>query len=341
MTKLHGTLIFKRGRYATFYDDWDKIKVNLQPDYSHYMSFDPSSNSLGVCIADTNFNYHMLLEFKRTSNNKFAFYKDVEFFFKRLLNNIKVELVVYEQPPYYAKHIKAGNVLREFVGVLKSWKYSIPSLEWAYWDDLLPHQWRKHIVDKSKGTYTDSGERRFISKVENAKDILDREPLLIHYFQEHNASSDYDGFDAYGILHGYLEERFDENGSERIMGNLKRKEPIFITCKAYSQAELYSTELFWKGIEFLKAFDFKMVTLNPSYSLMDNIRVATDKNEITIVAVTNELDKSYLMWEFDIPKRDNYIYVLFIFREKDKNGRQLLGKKQIKYLKDTMKYSYI
>ena len=84
-----------------------------------------------------------------------------------------------------------------------------------------------------------------------------------------------------------------------------------------------------------------MVTLNPSYSLMDNIRVATDKNEITIVAVTNELDKSYLMWEFDIPKRDNYIYVLFIFRDKDKNGRQLLGKKQIEYLKDTMKYSYV
>lgn len=343
MTKIHGSIIFKRGRYLTFHEDCDYVKsqLKLREDYSHYVSFDPSTTSLGLCITDKDFNYHILAEFKRVSNDKDAFYRDVKYFLKTIFTNIKVDLIVYEQPPMDKKYTRAGAILREFLGVMKSWKTSIPSFEWAYWDSLLPHQWRSHIVDKSKGVYNSNGERRFTSKIENALDILDREPLLKTYFDEHIRTSDYDGFDAYGILHGYLEERFDENGVERIIGNLKHKQEILVACRNYTLEEMRNPKLFWKDIDFLQVFKYKMVALNPRYSLMDNIRVSVDKNEIAIIGVEDPLYRAQLMWEFDIPDRPNSYYVIFAFRNKDFDGRKLLGKKQESIIKKVMRCSYV
>ncbi|WP_304428039.1 hypothetical protein [uncultured Clostridium sp.] len=343
MTKIHGSIIFKRGRYVTFNEDCDYVKsqLKLQKDSSHYVSFDPSTTSLGMCITDKNFNYHVLAEFKRISNDKDAFYRDVMYFLKVVFTDIKVDLVVYEQPPREKQYTRAGAILREFLGVMRSWRLTIPAFEWAHWDNILPHQWRSNIVNKSKGTYTPDGERRFTSKIENAKDIVDREPLLQQYFEEHVRSSDYDGFDAYGILHGYLEERFDKNGREKIIGNLKHKQEILVACRNYTVQEMKNPQLFWKDIDFLKVFKYKMVTLNPRYSLMDNIRVSVDKNEIAIIGIEDPLYRAQLMWEFDIPDRPNSFYFIFAFRNKDFDGRKLLGKRQEDTIKRVMKCSYV
>lgn len=351
MARVHGTIAVPSiDKAVTFYNPLDEMFTDtyaLLKKKTYYISFDPSTTSLGVYITPTDFSFHMLIRFENEGQTFINFMTDLKRWLRWLVKNRKVSLIVYERPPWDIQ--KTGGrvgyaALMKFISVLKVWINEIPELNFAAIDTLLPNQWRKHIVDKSKGTYTDRGERRFSSKVENAKDMVDKVPLLKQYFSEHLVSSDYDGFDAFGIMHGYLAERFGpnymENAEERIMGNIVKSQPALVLCKQLTLEEIKNPEILWSGLDILKQYSPKVLKINDQYTFFANIRSAIDNNIVTMTIITDPTLTAQCAWEFDMMPKEGKVFVVFIVKLKQ-GSKSIFGKRIENYLTSNFSYSYI
>ena len=351
MARVHGTIAVPSiNKAVTFYKRSEEIISDpyaLLKNKHYYISFDPSTTSLGVYITPTDFSFHMLLRFEREGDTFDNFMIRIRNWLRWIVHGKKIDLIVYERPPWDIQ-LKKGRVgyaaLMKFISILKYWISEIPELGFAACDTRLPNQWRTHIVDKSKGVYTEMGVRRFSSKIENAKDMVDRVPLLREYFNEHLVSSDFDGFDAFGILHGYLIERFGpnymDNPEGRIMGNINKFIPSLVLCKQLTKEEIKNQEVFWHGLSILKTYSPVTLSINDNYSFFENMRSAVVSNIVTVTMLTTKELIAQAAWEFDLPPEEDKLYVLFILKLKE-GSKAIFGKKLEKYFTSNFSYSYI
>jgi hypothetical protein len=293
--------------------DASMLNLQLTPDLVWRIAIDQSSKETGIYAIDAEGTQHVIINIARRAQEKERYYEELKFFLKRMVRGVKVEFFVREAlPPIQnAKGNYSTPVLQSLIGRINAWRSPdiIPefaAIEDKYWTSIMPGTWKKHMNDKSKG------KNRVNKKREMALDILDRFPEFIHYFNYQNPSSDYDGFDACGILHGYLAER--GNGTfERIVSAKEYRGDIYVFYRALSKQEATNRDSLLRGFEVQEhKFGVEALNMNPGGNLYDNVKMAATKFNFVLSAVSNETEELMLRIMFDMGLDDRTIYVYIV-----------------------------
>ncbi len=294
-----------------------KLELCLKHNYIWDFGIDQSTTCTGVCIQSVGKEFQILLDLKRDKNlPKEVFYAEMFQFMARVMRDQKVRMLIMERPA--PKAMYSSRVLEELKGHVEAWKYQIPELDDALVDALFQQTWKSKIVDKSKGKNR-GNVKRFI-----AEDVTDRFPLLREYLEgDHFSGYDYDAFDATGILNGFLEYAFTEDGTEMIHG-IKEKTHVTLVGYAWVNKDEPSSALKAMGGEVAeKIFKPKFLYYNNSFTLHDNTRVASSNWDFvyTILPIT-VLDQ--FMWKYGIdPLDQSKVMIMYVVRKSRFSNGQL------------------
>lgn len=293
-----------------------EINNALNKKLTYYISIDQSTTCTGIYIYQKDSKLQIVFDFLRTNSDKDEYIRELTILMKLLLKNLKIGLFVMEKP-VPSKYRSAGDVLKRLAGYIKSWKLTIPELENVVIEETYPQSWKSKMVDKSKG------KNRFNIKREVADDICDRFPLLRCYFSQ-GVSTDYDGFDAVGILHGFIENTFDETGARKIAGTMEKSNKPIAFFKYLTPIEIKDKQTLFKGIAFkLDDSPARVLTYNDDHSLYENIRICSSDKRCAMTMITNPHIQTALCWEFDLDERPNHYFVMFVFRKSQFTEKQL------------------
>ena len=316
-----------------WYGNLSTLPLHLPNDRAYYVGMDASSKEIGIYVTDKNFSFHFIGTVIRRGEDKHIFYEETRLFLKRLfLNKPEIALFVTEDVPPYNRGW-ALPVLAELKGFINSWRSSgdIPSLAEIpdrCWVKIMPSSWKSAVWDKSKG------KGRFNKKVEIAKDLCDKFPELWYYFHRVRASSDYDGFDACGIVHGYLATHFSEDGKEKIAGTKDFYGHVRIFCRSFSVEELKENpSVVLEGFEIQQdMYPVEYMVMDTEKSFYANVRMAASKYPFCITTVDDVYNAIMLRWMFGIPLDGNQL-ALYILRD------NIITEAQLRYLMQKFPYT--
>lgn len=282
----------------------NKLSIRLNTNCTWDIGIDQSTRCTGICVQSTDGRFQILFDAHRDGAMLGKdFYKDLFNFLKRLVCGQNVRLVVLERPA--PKAMYASRVLEELKGHVEEWLNQIPELEDAKSDALFPQTWKSYVVDKSKG------KNRANDKWAISADLCDRFPLLSDY-REHYPYTDYDSFDACGILNGYLSYAYTQSGDEKIHGIKEKRHVSLVGYKWVNKAAVQ---------DVLGDFDqyflnkIKILVYNRNFNLHDNIRMASSNYKASMTVLPRgELDQ--FMWKYGIdPEDEDSIMAMFVFRK--------------------------
>lgn len=285
----------------------EMLNINLMPDRKWCIGIDQSTSCTGLCVQDCQRDIQILIDVRRDkAMQKTVFYRDLFFLLKRLVAEKHVEQVVMEMPAPKAQY--ASRVLQELKGHVEEWVLQIDELSNARVESLLPQVWKSYIVDKSKG------KNRSKDKKCIAEDLVDRFPLLAQYCREY-PFSDYDSFDACGILNGFQEYAFTEEGYEKVHG---MKEFRHTSLVGYLWTGLPYAEVLKEAFSFDPEghlFSFSPLIYNDHFNLHDNVRVASSNWKSSVMVVPHEL-LSKFMWKYQFdPEEKGKVLLMFVLNE--------------------------
>ena len=290
------------------------LDLTLDDDLEWEFGIDQSSSCTGLAmkgiIPETKtLKYVILLDVWRDKHlTKTDFYRDLYYLLRKLMSGMKVTMCINEIP-VPGKYRNAGDVLRELRGRLHEWVESIPELESALIDEILPQSWKSLIVNKSKGT------GRFNVKKEVAADIVDIYPLLRQYWVDYTGD-DYDSFDALGILEGYQRYSFAPDGTRLISGPLEKKHDTLVCYHWVKVTDLktpgYIAGLFGGDFYGMKP---ELLTYNVRNNFATNARIASTKfDRVMTVVPESELEPLHWKYGIDVTSKE-YCMLAFIYRK--------------------------
>ena len=292
------------------------INKALNKTLPYYISIDQSTTCTGIYIYQKETKLQIVFDFLRTNSAIEEYTRELTILMKFLLKDLKIKLFVMEKP-VPSKYRSAGDVLRRLEGFIDSWKIIIPELENVKIEKIFPQSWKSKMIDKSKG------KNRFSNKRAIADDICDRFPLLRSYFSR-GFSTDYDAFDAVGILHGFISNTFDEFGNRKVSGTMEHRNKPVAFFKYLSMEELRDSNIVYKGLGFkMEKTPPKVLTYNTNYSFYENIRLCSSNTGFAVVMINNAQVYTSLCWEFDIDMKQNHHFVMFVFRKSAFTKNQL------------------
>lgn len=314
------------------YGELTTLDVQLPDDRIYLMSIDQSSKETGIYLTDLDVSFHFIGTVERRLQDKYRYYEEIRLFLKRLLRGKTLGLFVREDLPPVNRG-RALPVLGELVGILNSWRSSgdIPeftNLPDDKWEKIMPSTWKSKIIDKSKG------KGRFNKKREIASDLVDKFPELVDYFNSVKPSSDYDGFDACGILHGYIATHYSDTGA-KIAGTKDFQGDIMVYCRSVSKEELSDRESLLEWF-FPQEYDYghKWLEMNTEASYYDNIRRAASKHPFVLTIVNDLLTSIALRWQHGIGMDSNPL-LLYIVR------KNIMKKSQLDKLEEVFHYEKV
>lgn len=287
------------------------FELILNKDCTWEMGIDQSTSCTGIALTDKEKNYVILLDCHRDKKiAKDIFYRELKYLLKRLAANQKYSMQIHERP-VPAKYRSAGNVLLELKGRLEDWMYEIPEFENILHDSIYPQSWKSQVIDKSKG------KNRFNDKAAIADDLCDRYPILRQYYNLY-PYSDYDSFDALGILTGYKLCAFNEAGIQKIWGT-QEKTHNSLVCYSYVSIESIKDhtvldKLFGQVLSFYAP---KFLAYNMAFNLHDNVRMASSNNRAVYTVLPDNVAQD-LQWTYDFDNEDETkCMLMFVFRKGD------------------------
>lgn len=294
----------------------EKFTLKLKPELAYFVGIDQSSSCTGVFIMDVTNTVTIMIDFKRDTNNKEVFYRELKGFLAETFRNTKVQLIVHEEPIPNPGKAYSGEVLRELRGRLREWISDIPALSKAELHSLYPQSWKKFIVSKENAkNYGQTFKNRCNNKRLIAFDVCQLMPQFKQYWGLHYAS-DYDAFDAAGILLGYLRYAFDEKGRRRICG-IKEKRHVSLVFYSYvDKVELNSNPYALTDQLGNCRYEIEPTLLyfNTEFNKYDNIRMASS-NWNSVVTYLPDKYTEELQWLFGFDKDPNKIMVMYVFRK--------------------------
>lgn len=164
---------------------------------------------------------------------------------------------------------------------------------------VLPSVWRKGFLNKSEysGEYTRD-------KVKDAsfRQTIKEEPMLMKFFGF--SHKDLDGYEAYGILKGYLNLNYTKEGLRRVNTTMN-------TLKSRN----FSYEIF-VGDEFniskkIKEFNIPLLIGNNEINLKESCNRALDEYEDCLILINGDHPEvpRYIL-ETGVPYEDGLIYLI-------------------------------
>lgn len=280
----------------------------LRKDKEWFVGIDQSSSCTGISLIAADYSYIILLDLKRDRNLlREVFYDEMYNFIKRLAKGNKF-LVIANERPVPSKYRNAGVLLMELKGKIDEWIRTIPEFEGVEHASLFPQTWKSLVVDKSKG----KGRTR--DKYAIATDITDAFPVLRPYLQQY-PYSDYDSFDATGIIWGYLQYAFDERGNRLICGDKEKRHVSFVCYQWVPASTLSSASIAATFGRFRVLFPLKFLGYNQRYSLFENIRMSSTNND-AVVTIVPPSELQALQWKFGVDVSEpDHVMLMYVFRK--------------------------
>lgn len=253
------------------------------------LGIDQSTSCTGMCIQRSDKKYLALLDVKRDKSlEPRMYYVDLYRILQRIASGNKFDQVIMEKP--VPKDMYASRVLHELKGRVEEWVEMIPEFNGVLVDSILPQTWKSFVMDKSKGPNR-SNVKRCI-----AEDLVDTVPELEQYFDTY-PYTDYDSFDAFGILTGFNKYAFADNGVMLIHGMKEKTHVSTVGYRWIDHSEFKNVLKDLNGFDLLVKPSF--LGFNEKYNLYDNIRMATTNWDFVITAIP-EKELEPFMWKYNI-----------------------------------------
>lgn len=285
-----------------------EFQLSLNSKLTYDIGLDQSSSCTGIFIKSVDSRIRIIIDVKRDTGDPYTFYRELKGFLKKLVKGQKIRHVICEDPPPVQNQRYTTKFLNELLGRVSEWMEDIPEFQNAEFNKILPQSWKALVMDKSKG------KNRSKNKECIAEDICDIYPEFNSY-RDYHFSKDYDGFDACGILTGFLRYSYTDNGTGiRMIAGTKKSRGKAYYAYRYIPVELANkpecindflgeTKLLFGNIPFY-AFNY-------SKSVIDNIKIA-GSNFKSCFTIAPEKELSQLRFMYDIEEKDDYILLLYI-----------------------------
>lgn len=308
--RVYGVILFLKRSQVIFVRDEpvDQVNLRLNPECKWQLGIDQSTSCTGIALRDLEGQFLILLDIKRDrALAREEYFRELHFFLKRIARGMTFTLVVNERP-VPGKYRSSGDVLREFLGHLNEWIISIPELSLARHESIYPQTWKSLIVNKSKG------KNRSNIKSEVALDVVDIYPDLQIYYNGYRLT-DYDSFDALGILEGFCRYAFDSSGNELIHGSVEKRHVSFVCYKWVSLQDIKDNARQALFGDALSDLELTSLMYNERYDMHTNIRMASSNYDAIVTVIpTKELQP--FQWRFGIDITDRqHALVMLVFRK--------------------------
>lgn len=285
-----------------------EVNINFNKKLTYMVGLDQSTSCTGIYICDVGFTIHVLLDFKKTESDTWAYQRALKTFITRTFTGLKFSIIVLEKP-VPSQYKFSGNRLHEFKGFVEGFIHEMEDSQSIKLDSIFPQEWKTKMIDKSKG------KGRFNNKSAIARDIADRFPALDKYYYSCPAK-DYDSFEACGLLHGYLESRYDEDGNLKIAGSTTTTHHVCTFFKYLSNDSVGNPDVLWNGFKSLKLrLNCPILTYNDSYSFYENIIKASNTADLSIVLLGNLQHIITVAWEYNIKLLPNHSLFMFVLKK--------------------------
>jgi hypothetical protein len=235
-----------------------------------------------------------------------GFYTDMFFLLKRMVRGRVVKNFVTEKPVPYKGGRYSSDKLLELLGRVKEWRKQIPELAEAHMGNVLPQTWRSLALPK---------KTNLKSKVAIARGIVDQHPLLEFYYNTY-PYSDYDSFEAGGIIEGYLKYAYAEDGTPQICGSKEMRHTSIIGYKYVPVSEIQGTSTLagYLGEAYPKVFSLVYKAYNKNYNKHDNIRMASSNYDCLVTVLPDDLIMP-VRWKYNFDIKPDYVLLAYIIRK--------------------------
>ena len=290
-----------------------KVPVTLAENFVYRLSIDQSTSCTGLFIRSECGTINLMLEVKRGASEKEEYFKELEYILKQLFLDQKVSIIIHEEPVPNKNQYYSGKVLIELKGRLREWIKRIPAFQDAEVVSMYPQSWKTFVVDKEAAK--ESGKtaaQRAKSKASIAEDVCKFLPDFYEYRMKH-FSTDYDGFDAAGIMIGFRLAAFKPNGKRRIYGMKEKRHTSYVFYKYVPLKELQEAVIPQDVIlgDLTYGEHPKYLAYNENYKFVDNVIMATSSDKMTLTALPeSELNRLQWMFDFELDKSKVMIAVL-------------------------------
>lgn len=332
MAVISGMAYYKKTDKSMFIDPVPVYKCNIKlpENFKYLVGIDQSSSCTGLFICNKEMTFFSLLEIKNDTGNKEFFYRDLKNLLFSLFNNRDVQLIVHEEPVPNLKQYTSGKILLELKGKLQEWIQDLPSLEKPQLKNLYPQTWKKYVVSKEKAKNCgETFQARSKNKMKIAEDICDIFTFLKEY-KKKEYNKDFDGFDATGILLGWLRYSHNENGFPRICGMKEQRHTSLVMYK-YVDKSLIKTDpnCIMSQLDYLE-FTFRptFLAFNTEYNKIDNIKMAsTNWNCVATILPKKYLEE--LQWLFSFELDDSKAMLMYVIRKGAFTNKQISNLKEV------------
>lgn len=270
-----------------------------------YLSLDQSTTCTGISIRNTRETVLAQIDFMRLQTPKEVYIEQLERFVSHLVRDLRLSLIVIENP-IPVKKSKSTKTLFKLAKDIKDWTNTIPEFYGVPFDTIYPQQWKEKVLDKKKGTF------RYGVKAEIAKDVCDIFPIL-HRYRNKCLASDFDSFDATGIMSGYLAQHFDKDGNKINFGSAVYNSKMHVFVKYLPNTELKNINLIMQNIPRKGELEFLQYNLDKSF--YDNLRMACSNYPVSCFTVKDKLTYMNLLWESKVEFNSNYNFVCVVARQ--------------------------
>ena len=283
------------GKYQIIMPDHARdFTLRLKDGVSWKLGIDQSTSCTGLALKSSDQKYLVLLDVIRDKNMlKEDYFRDLRGVITRTTKD-RVFTLVANEKPVPRKFAHARETLTELLGRLNTWIEDNPAFDGATHEAVFPQTWKSMVVDKSKGP------NRSNIKREVASDLVDRYPELQHYFDFYH-TSDYDSFDALGILDGTIEHAFTPDGYPKIHGTIEKTHTALALYKWYDWDSDFSYEenLAAAFGDMAQVFQPVILRYNPRYTLNENVRLCSSAYT-SVITVLDGVDLVPFQWKYGI-----------------------------------------
>ena len=262
--------------------------LRLPKSDGYIVAFDPSTSCTGIAAISLNRDFYALFDVRNDLQSKDNFFRDIFRFIYQLFATQRAPLIIHEHMP--PQRYANGVALLELEGALKEWIKRIPGFDQSRVEKILPQSWKTFVVDPNKpGDYVKGKKkRRCDCKNLIAEDVTALYPLLDPYLRC-TPAKDYDSFDAMGIIHGYLDYAYDEQGRPKICGLEEKTHTSLVAYRPLAPEILTQPNALYYGFNGCeRALDMKYLIYNTRYNLNKNIRMATSNNKAVATVIPDK-----------------------------------------------------
>lgn len=290
-------------------------RIKLNRDTSYLIGIDQSTSCTGLFLLDRTMNFWIMLDFKRDDQDKELFFRDLEGFLRELLDDIQVSMVIHEEPIPSSIARTSAAVLNDLKGRLRTWIAHNPALQGAEVHSIYPQTWKSRVLDKKSLEARGLTVKQVCSsKVKMAKELCRYYPFFEEY-RKQRFSTDYDSFDAVGILTGYLRYAHDDNGHRVICGMTEKRHKTIVCYRYVDKSELRFPDVVEDSLGGLRyALTPTLLGFNNNYNVMQNIKMASSNWNFVVTILPRQYIQP-MQWLFDFREDPNKVMLMFIFRK--------------------------